>query len=732
MRTSMLMALACFSFLAHAQLQKLNPATYPYQTNSMHIFPDNTAYATSGGTFGGHYFIKLDDIQKPFTTRIKILEHPHFILRDLYCANKKKCWTKSSQNNIEVWRKTLDSGKTWQLVPTMNSRRPYFADSLLWLDLRGSRYVHLEVSKDQGLVWNKPFGSDTAYYLNAIDSSAIVYNTSNDSVYRIWPSGLEALFHTKTLFPNLCWPTAVFPTDTGYVVGTSSRFCVNGSGNNYIYSVSRDFSSATIIDTLNGRMNFARNSKSNIIVFGNSEKYLWTSNLGTTWQTDTSDEFPYNVNINDIVKMIDDKIYTIALDRIDYNRFENRQGDWKIFDLQTGKNRYTGTNRYPRLWELTDYGKNRYIAFSGMKNRKDSITELVVFDHLGNRHGSIAFPHFYDFYTDPISFLDGQKGVVVRDAQYSGDNFVWATQDGGHTWRSRKIKSFSTKNRVSSMALTPKCIKLATRDSIYTFNYSLQLQDAQSGLAYAHKMKFSSCDTGLVFAGGGVALTHDGGVTFQPVLVPNPIPGNPFASLMKREGKYSYLGGDSVYESSRLTGGYRPIYKINRWSPSLGLTRRRRLIDYDGNTNMFAISLDSGKTVQRGRLPLARLSHIKETSDSTYLLVSEGGGLHRLMIKDSLNINIDTTGNINIGLKDEEVETFHFFPNPAQSYLTVQLAKKGEKQLQIINLQGQVVWRQTITKKRTTINVSAFKPGLYILKMGQDARAGGHKFIISR
>ena len=58
------------------------------------------------------------------------------------------------------------------------------------------------------------------------------------------------------------------------------------------------------------------------------------------------------------------------------------------------------------------------------------------------------------------------------------------------------------------------------------------------------------------------------------------------------------------------------------------------------------------------------------------------------------------------------------YPNPAEDVLNIRLSDlTGLKTVQIFNAQGKVVETFTSIKNELNINVEAFKPGLYTVKI---------------
>lgn len=76
-----------------------------------------------------------------------------------------------------------------------------------------------------------------------------------------------------------------------------------------------------------------------------------------------------------------------------------------------------------------------------------------------------------------------------------------------------------------------------------------------------------------------------------------------------------------------------------------------------------------------------------------------------------------TTGNE----QTEVTEAMTLYPNPAQQQITVENNRMGQQQaqLQIVSMIGEVWYQQELTEQKTTVDVSAFPKGLYLVKIGE-------------
>jgi hypothetical protein len=72
------------------------------------------------------------------------------------------------------------------------------------------------------------------------------------------------------------------------------------------------------------------------------------------------------------------------------------------------------------------------------------------------------------------------------------------------------------------------------------------------------------------------------------------------------------------------------------------------------------------------------------------------------------------------------------YPNPASSYIIIEASINENANLDILNSLGQIVYSSGFTKhdKTKKIDVSAFSPGLYYLKMTTANKSEVQKILV--
>lgn len=112
-------------------------------------------------------------------------------------------------------------------------------------------------------------------------------------------------------------------------------------------------------------------------------------------------------------------------------------------------------------------------------------------------------------------------------------------------------------------------------------------------------------------------------------------------------------------------------------------------------------------------------------SDSfTYRAFDEKGH----SVKTSVHITIDAVTDI------EEIENSSLsasvYPNPASTFLKIDLPKVEKLDLQLINLQGQTVYSKEIHDSKYIINVNRYPKGVYLLRIKSKTKLTSKKIIL--
>jgi hypothetical protein len=136
------------------------------------------------------------------------------------------------------------------------------------------------------------------------------------------------------------------------------------------------------------------------------------------------------------------------------------------------------------------------------------------------------------------------------------------------------------------------------------------------------------------------------------------------------------------------------------------------------------------------------MDYMDFTNDDCLLMFTEGQKqrMRSLFEQDGPRYSILSSNGLSaptieqIPIPDTPPQWLHvkIYPDPAANELTVNVAFDERwigKELQVINLSGQVEIRQTITSKIHKLNISKLKPGLYFIRAAKDGDKILEKFI---
>ncbi len=357
--------------------------------------------------------------------------------------------------------------------------------------------------------------------------------------------------------------------------------------------------------------------------------------------------------------------------------------------------------KYGTILKTTDGGLNWIPQYSG------STTDWYFSVHFPSQDTGYAVGHPYvilkttnggvvwtnqnsgtdqDLYS--VYFIDANTGYAVGNIAVGGTGgtlgytacVILKTINGGLDWTVNYSDSSYRFHSVHFPNINTGYV-VGYDDGIAGGGYIVKTTDgganwtAQNlGGAFLNSVFFTSADTGYV-VGANIFKTTDGGVNWI---------------------NQSNLGGDAVYFPSKDTG-----YAVG----------------YNGTVL---------KSINEGASWTSQTTGITNKLNSVYFTDSYTG----YTVGDN-GIILKTTngGGFPVGVNNQNKDTHNISisPNPASTTLTIEATTKGS--LVIHNTSGQQLLLQQITEPTTTIDISGWKSGVYLVKVVDEKGVSVGKFI---
>jgi hypothetical protein len=75
-----------------------------------------------------------------------------------------------------------------------------------------------------------------------------------------------------------------------------------------------------------------------------------------------------------------------------------------------------------------------------------------------------------------------------------------------------------------------------------------------------------------------------------------------------------------------------------------------------------------------------------------------------------------TAGECEVGV-NELLKQIEIFPNPTASFININVDLDGRKELQVLNISGQIAMKDSFFAKKKTIDLSNLPAGIYLVKI---------------
>lgn len=683
--------LICLSFSGLAQLKMINPVTFPFTANNKYVFDDGTAYVIERG-----FFIKVSNIEDPANGNIEILKGAPYSRNNwpapLFCFNKQHC--------ICGTFRTTNGGRTWVNDFKLQQYTPQWCnEDGLCIKLGGSN--GLWISDNYGKKWK----GDLNYYQCRIVGEGInevlIVDNWRDTLYAvsivdsIYPLGRSSSFHPIGHLNYLA------PIKNGFVSITS------GTVVSQYDSLTQSITSIHNFPSLEsmGKRPVVLKDADTIIIAGLKEVvYSYTN--GTSWQVDS---------IEGDIKETDkwgNVIYDLQLKSFLHNgkvfiprpNMNLDAGVFAFLDMDSLKYKYTKGNDLYSDGNLIELGNTFYM---GSANNGKGMDAIVQVDTSGSLINRFYFPEAVEAY----DFADSLNGFGLMGQNWN--SLRYSTSDGGHTW-SIDTLNYSDFDYSSRYVEDGNCIisrgRVQYRFNLFDKSFNLLNQNSNLPPINTQNSYFKNCDTGVVATIDQLYYTTDGGITFAPVL-PNPN-HDQIWGFTAGFSSYCLAKGAALYMSSNLDGPYQKFAFSSM--PTLGtVTKDLKIMGHNHFNRMFYYSSDTGKTWQSAEIYLGKIKQIKYVGTNKYLLAGELGQLYILRSDENLNIE----PGLNSDENPYDLNTIHFFPNPAKAEVNLEFPERGLREIKIINASGQVVLVESTHGMTHAIDISSFRGGMYFLQV---------------
>ncbi|MCB2219268.1 MAG: T9SS type A sorting domain-containing protein [Bacteroidetes bacterium] len=89
---------------------------------------------------------------------------------------------------------------------------------------------------------------------------------------------------------------------------------------------------------------------------------------------------------------------------------------------------------------------------------------------------------------------------------------------------------------------------------------------------------------------------------------------------------------------------------------------------------------------------------------------------------DQIHLSQFVPGSINVGISENKEDDLKIFPNPSEGIVNISKNSVSESDLTVLNVNGQVVFKEKTNGKQTKIDLSFLKKGVYFIQIDQSTR----------
>jgi photosystem II stability/assembly factor-like uncharacterized protein len=324
-----------------------------------------------------------------------------------------------------------------------------------------------------------------------------------------------------------------------------------------------------------------------------------------------------------------------------------------------------------------------------------------------------------DFNIDPsidiesVYFTDASKGYVAgsggRIYRTTNGGLTWTYSLSGASWlRSVKFTNDSTGYAVGYRTNDSQGTITKTINSGKNWNYT------KTGTTWFNSVSFPDENTGYAVGNlGTIVKTTDGGTTWT---VQSSGTTKILWSVSFPDNNTGYAVGDSGTILKTTNGGVMPL-----------VTPSTRSVSSSAGSTFFIVTSDTNWVVSSDAY-WCNATSSGSSIDTIIATYSENNTITERVASitvyaagsDSMAVTV-TQSRSSIGIENISNDHFQIYPNPTAGLVTIETAETVSNcQLFLINLNGQKLIHQTITKPKTLLDLSTLPQGIYFVKIVDD------------
>jgi surface protein len=179
---------------------------------------------------------------------------------------------------------------------------------------------------------------------------------------------------------------------------------------------------------------------------------------------------------------------------------------------------------------------------------------------------------------------------------------------------------------------------------------------------------------------------------------------------------------DSAWDMrSMLAGATSFNQNLGNWKIESKFTFMNNMLD---NTNISTHNYDA--TLMAWEARVAAPSNNFSIIGANGLSYCLSDSVRTELFNKSFIIRGDQLNCLGVGVEEvtsEEQAIFNVYPNPTNALLNIEMpvGKTKRQELFLYNMQGKLIYSKSLIQRKETIDVSQFKSGIYLLRLGDES-----------